>query len=88
MLITHLTLYTLDLWDLAPIQSTFVYKYYTSFFDESRRYLWLFSLKAKGDVVQSFIQFKNMAENQMERKIKVLQSDGEIEFNPFCKNCT
>lgn len=43
----------------------------------------MYPLKAKGDAIGAFVQFENMAKNQLERKIKVLWSDGGTEFKLF-----
>ena len=42
-------------------------------------------MKQKSETITAFIQFKNMVENQFNRKIKVLQCDGGGEYKPVQK---
>ncbi|KAF7809814.1 Retrovirus-related Pol polyprotein from transposon TNT 1-94 [Senna tora] len=74
-----------DVWGPAPILSSTGYKYYVSFIDAYSRYTWLYLLKNKSDVLEAFIQFKTFVENQLNHKIKALQSDFGGEFQALTK---
>lgn len=69
-----------DLWGPSPIVSNQGFKYYAIFVDDYSRYSWLFPLKAKSDFYQVFVAFQKQIENQLNKKIKVFQSDGGGEF--------
>ena len=64
-----------DLWGPAPVASHTNFKYYVHFIDDHSRYTWLYPLKQKSDALQAFIQFKNLVENEFERKITKLRTD-------------
>lgn len=74
-----------DLWGPAPLKSSNGFIYYVAFVDEYSKYVWLFLLKHKSDVYSAFIQFKNLAENQSNKRIKMIQSDGGTEFKGLTK---
>lgn len=74
-----------DVWGPAPILSPSNFKYYVHFIDDFSRFTWIFPLKQKSETITAFIQFKNMVENQFNRKIKVLQCDGGGEYKPVQK---
>lgn len=69
-----------DLWGPAPILSCQNFKYYVSFVDDHSRFTWIFPLKTKSDFLLCFVKFKKNVENQLERRIKILQTDGGGEF--------
>lgn len=78
-----LNLVHIDLWGHSPIQSNSSYKYYILFRDDHTRSLWLYPIKNKGVALQDLIQYKNMVENQLEWKFKVLQSDWRGQFHQY-----
>lgn len=55
------------------------------FVDHFSRFAWIYLLKAKSEIYNAFIHFKNLAENQFNTKIKVVQSDWVGEFRNLCK---
>ncbi|GJX09800.1 putative RNA-directed DNA polymerase [Tanacetum coccineum] len=66
--------------------------YYVMFTDDFSRYGYVYLIKHKSDTFEVFKRYQNEVENQLGRKIKVLQSDkgGEylsIEFFDHFKNC-
>lgn len=69
-----------DIWGPAPVLSLSNFKYYVLFLDDFSRFTWLFPLKQKSDIIQTFIQLKAMVENQFERKIKCFQTNMGGEF--------
>lgn len=58
-----------DVWDPAPISSVSGFKYYVHFLDDCSRFTWIYPLKYKSEVLQAFIQFKNLVENQFNKRI-------------------
>ncbi|GKB12422.1 retrotransposon protein, putative, ty1-copia subclass [Tanacetum coccineum] len=66
-------------------------RYYVTFTDDFSRYGYVYLIKHKSDTFEVFKRYQNEVENQLGRKIKVLQSDkgGEylsIEFFDHLKN--
>ena len=54
--------------------------YFVTFIDDASRYTWVFILKNKSDVFETFKNWKALVENQYERKIKVLRTDNGGEY--------
>ena len=71
-------LYT-DVWS-SPIVSIDGYKYYLVIVDLYTRYTWLYPLKLKSQVHDTFIRFKVLVENRFKHKIGTLYSDNGGEF--------
>lgn len=64
-------------------------RYFVSFVDEYSRKLWICVIKRKDGVFAIFKRFETLLENQSEKKIKVLRTDGGGEytskmFEEFC----
>ncbi|CAL2279421.1 unnamed protein product [Prunus armeniaca] len=75
-----LELLHLDIWGPSPMLSNYGYKFYLSIVDDYSRFVWLFPLARKSDVMSTFITFKKMAENRFTKTIKMLQTNGGGEF--------
>lgn len=65
-------------------------KYVLTFVDDFSKKLFVYFLKAKSETFSKFKMFKNLVENQTERKIKTLRSDNGTEyrskeFEKFCE---
>lgn len=60
-------------------------KYFVTFIDDYSRYVKVYPLKAKSDVFECWLNYKNLIENQIGHHIKVLRSDngGEYVSNKF-----
>jgi len=69
-----------DLWGPSPIPSVQGFNYYVIFVDDCSRFTWLYPLKKKSDFFSCFQKFHVLVENQLDKKIKVFQSDGGGEF--------
>ena len=54
--------------------------YYVSFTNDFYRNNWLYFLKKKSEVFNKFKEFKDVVENQIGKKIKVLRIDNGDEF--------
>jgi hypothetical protein len=59
-----------DVWGSAPVNSCNGYRYYLLFVDDFSRFSWLFLLKSKSEVLNTFKHFKATVENQLSKQIK------------------
>ncbi|CAH9125759.1 unnamed protein product [Cuscuta epithymum] len=64
-------------------------RYYVTFIDDSTRKVWVYFLKNKSDVFNTFKKFKATVENETNLKIKCLKSDngGEYSSTEFVEYC-
>ncbi|KAL5545398.1 hypothetical protein UlMin_005085 [Ulmus minor] len=74
-----------DTWGPAPLLSTSGARYFILFVDNHTRFTWLFPLQTKDQALKAFIQYKILAENQFNGKIKAIQSDNGGEFKVFAR---
>ena len=80
-----------NVWGLSPTISYGGAKYFVLFVDEFSRKVWVYVLKRKVVVFNTFKQFKVMVEKRTSRTIKCLRTDngGEftsLEFEKYCKD--
>ena len=68
-----------DVWS-SPILSLDKYRYYLLLVDHYTRYTWLYPLKQKSQVKETFIAFKSLVENRFQAKIGTVYSDNGGEF--------
>lgn len=57
--------------------------------DDHSKYVWIYFLKHKKEVFDTFKKWKAMVENRIGKKLKTLRSDNDIEyiegaFKKFC----
>ena len=78
-----------DVW--GPASTTFKggSRYFVSFIDDHSRYAWVYFLKHKNEVFETFKKWKAMVENRTGKKLKTLTSDNGTEytdsdFKEFC----
>lgn len=62
------------------VQSIGGTNYFATFIDDCTRYVEVAFLRAKSDVKKEFLKFKNLAETKQERRIKILRTDGCLEY--------
>lgn len=55
-------------------------KYFLIFLDDFSRMVFVYIVKKKSEVVDKFVEFKQFAENQTGRHIKILRTDNETEY--------
>ena len=73
----------------SPIPSLGGSKFYFTFIDDFSRKVWIYFLKHKSDVFDTFKKWKAEVQNQTDLNIKYLRSDNEgeydkSEFKAFC----
>ena len=78
-----------DVWGPSPVSSLAGSSYYVTFIDDSTRKLWVYFLKKKSEVFDTFRKWKAMVENETGLKIKRVRSDngGEYKDNRFRELC-
>ncbi len=55
-------------------------EYFVTFIDDYTHYTWIYPLKKKSDVFETFLRWKAVVENESEKKVKVLRTDGGGEY--------
>ena len=80
----------IDVWGPTKTASLEGKHYFVTFVDDFSRRVWVYMLKSKDKVFETFLVWKKMVENQTGRKIKVLRSDNGTkyqndQFSYFCK---
>jgi histone deacetylase 1/2 len=63
-----------DVWGPAP-SSVGKYNYYVSFIDDFSKFTWIYLIRHKSEVFQSFRDFQNLVERMFDRKIVAMQTD-------------
>ena len=78
-----------DLWGPSLVASLGGSSYYITFIDDSSRKVWVYFLKNKSDVFETFKKWKVMVETKTGLKVKCLRSDngGEYIDGRFCEYC-
>lgn len=72
----HLFKIYCDLWGPAPTKFVQGFKYYALFVDDFTRFSWLYPLKRQSEFLRCFVLFHKLMEKQLDKSIKVFQSDG------------
>ena len=78
-----------NVWGLSPVSSLGGSRVYVTFIDDFSRNVWVYFLKHKSDMFETFKKWKAEVENQTGLKVKRLRSDHEeeydkSEFKTFC----
>ena len=60
---------------VMPTTSMNGYRYFMTFIDDYSRFCWIYFLKKKSEVFETFIFFKGLVENNIGNTIKELRSD-------------
>uniref|UniRef100_A0A7N2MUY1 Retrovirus-related Pol polyprotein from transposon TNT 1-94 n=1 Tax=Quercus lobata TaxID=97700 RepID=A0A7N2MUY1_QUELO len=78
-----------DLWGPSPVASLGGSRYYITFIDDSSRKVWVYFLKNKSDVFETFKKWMAMVETETGLKVKCLRSDngGEYIDGGFSEYC-
>ena len=64
-----------DLWGPSPVASLGGSRYYITLIDDSSRKAWVYFLKNKSNVFETFKKWKAMVETKTGLKVKCLRSD-------------
>ena len=75
-----LELVHIDVSGLGPVSSLGGFHYYVTFIDDATRNVWVYFLRQKFDVFQTFKKWKCLVENETSKKIKFLRSDNGGEY--------
>ncbi|GAB2266514.1 hypothetical protein Dimus_037897 [Dionaea muscipula] len=80
-----------DLWGPEKTVTPAGNRFFLSIVDDFSRKVWIYLLKSKDQTFEKFKEWKNLVENQKDRKIKVLRTDNGLEFcnvlfDDFCKH--
>ena len=78
-----------DVWGPTQVSSLGGSSYYVTFIDDATRKVWVYCIRNKSDVFDTFVKWKALVENETGLKLKCLRSDngGEYcsnEFNDYC----
>lgn len=80
-----------DLWGSPSVTPSISGKqYFLSIIDDKSRKVWVMFLKTKDETFDKFCEWKDLVENQMSKKVKVLRTDNGLEFcnakfDEYCK---
>ena len=66
-----------DLWGPSPVASLGGSRYYITFIDDSSRKIWVYFLKNKSNVFETFKKWKAMVETKTGLKVKCLRLDNK-----------
>ena len=85
----NLELIHTDVWGPASVDSLGGSRYFVTFIDDHSRKVWVYFLKRKAGVFNTFLNWKVMVENETNLKVKRLRSDngGEYEKEEFLWYC-
>jgi transposase InsO family protein len=78
-----------DVWGPAQVSSLGGFHYYVTFIDDATRKTWVYCIRQKSDVFDTFKKWKALVENETGKSLKCLRSDngGEYcnkEFDDYC----
>ena len=78
-----------DVWGPTKNVSLGGKRWFVTFIDDYSRRVWMYPMRHRNEVLQIFLEWKKMVENQTNRKIKKLRSGngGEYTYDPFLKVC-
>ena len=78
-----------DLWRPSPVAFLGGSRYYITFIDDSSRKVWVYFLKNKSNVFETFKKWKAMVKIEASLKVKCLRLDngGEYIDGGFSKYC-
>jgi hypothetical protein len=69
-----------DVWGLAQVSSLGGYRYYFTFIDDVTRKTWVYCIRQKYDVFDTFKKWKDLVENETGKRLKCLRSENGGEY--------
>jgi transposase InsO family protein len=69
-----------DVWGLAQVSSLGGSNYYVTFIDDATRKTWVYCIRQKSDVFDTFKKWKALVENETGKNLKCLRSDNGGEY--------
>ncbi|GAB2287662.1 hypothetical protein Dimus_037947 [Dionaea muscipula] len=69
-----------DLWGPSRVVTPGGNRYFLSIVDDFSRSVWVYLLKSKDQTLDKFKDWKNLVENQMNKRVKILRTDNGLEF--------
>ncbi|KAH9679174.1 CCHC-type domain-containing protein [Citrus sinensis] len=78
-----------DVWGPTKTASIGGSHYFVIFIDDFSIRVWVYTMRAKDEVLEIFVKWEKLVETQTGRKIKILRSDngGEYTYDPFLQVC-
>jgi len=64
-----------DVWELAQVSLLSGSRYYVTFIDDATRKTWIYCIKNKSDLFDTFKKWKDLVEIETRKKLKCLRSD-------------
>jgi hypothetical protein len=85
----RLELVHIDVWGPTHVSSLGGSRYYVTFIDDATRKIWVYCIRQKSDVFDTFKKWKALVENEIGKRLKCLRSEngGEYcikEFDYYC----
>lgn len=77
-----------DVWGPAPVKSFHGHSYFVLFVDDYTRFTWVYFLKHKSDVYNTFLHFEQMVTRQFNTTIRAFHSDWGGEYQKLNKYFT
>ena len=62
-----------DVWSLGHVQSLGVSHYYVTFIDDATRKTWVYCIRQKSNVFDTFKKWKALTENETGKKVEMSQ---------------
>jgi transposase InsO family protein len=86
----HLEHVHTNVWGIAQVSSLGGSRYYVTFIDDATREAWVYCIRQKYDVFDTFKKWKALVENETRKRLKFLRSDngGEYCNNEFDDCCS
>jgi hypothetical protein len=69
-----------DVWGPAQVSSLGGSHYYVTFIDDATRKTWVYCIRQKSDVFDTFKKWKDLVENETGKSLKCLRSDNGGEY--------
>ena len=69
-----------DVWGLSQVSSLGGSHYYVTFFDDKTRKTWIYCIRNKYDVFDTFEKWKALVENETRKRLKCVRSDNGGEY--------